>query len=128
MTKLAENTAALEAGTLPKLPPKRREQVWIGRALCFAGCVLAVNALIGERGLSETFRARREFRQAVAELSRLQYENAALTNTIERLKHDARTIEGVARAELGLIRQGEILVTVKQPPQATPAAATIPAR
>ena len=132
MTKLVEHTAASiqsdDSGTLPKLPPKRREQVWVGRALCFAGCVLAVNALIGERGLSETFRARREFRQAVSELSRLQYENAGLTNTIERLKHDARTIEGVARAELGLIREGEILVSVKQPPQTTPTAATIPGR
>ena len=127
MTKLVDSRS-LDLATLPKLPPRRREQVWVGRALCFAGCVLAVNALIGERGLSETFRARREFRQAVAELSRIQYENAALTNTIERLKHDARTIEGVARAELGLIRSGEILVTVKQPPQATPAAATLPVR
>ena len=127
MTKLIDSRS-LDSATLPKLPPRRRQQVWVGRALCFAGCVLAVNALIGERGLSETFRARREFRQAVAELSRIQYENAALTNAIERLKHDARTIEGVARAELGLIRSGEILVTVKQPPQATPAAATIPVR
>jgi cell division protein FtsB len=127
MTKSIDSLR-LESVTLPKLPPKRRERAWIGRALCFAGCVLAVNALIGERGLSETFRARREFRQAVSELSRIQYENAALTNTIERLKHDARTIEGVARAELGLIRQGEILVTVKQPPNTTPAAATIPGR
>ncbi len=99
--------------TLPKLPPRRRERVWIGRTLCFAACVLAVNALIGERGLSETLRARREFRGAIAELSRLQYENAVLTDEIGRLKHDAGTIESVARAELGLIRQGEILVLVK---------------
>ncbi|HET7220740.1 MAG TPA: septum formation initiator family protein, partial [Vicinamibacterales bacterium] len=85
---------------------------------CFAACVVAVNALIGERGLSETLRARREFRDAVVELSRLQYENAALADTVERLKHDARTVEGVARAELGLIKPGEILVVVKhQDPQ-----------
>ena len=98
---------------LPKLPPRRPERLWIGRTLCFAACVLAVNALIGERGLSETLRARREFRNAVAQLSRVQYENAALMETIARLRHDARTIEGVARAELGLIRPGEILVVVK---------------
>jgi cell division protein FtsB len=98
---------------LPKLPKRRPDRLWIGRALCFAACVLAVNALIGERGLSETLRARREFRDAVAQLSRLQYENTALTEAIARLKHDARTIEGVARAELGLIRPGEILVVVK---------------
>ena len=108
-------TKAYTTGDTPQLPRRRGEQVWVGRAMCFAACVLAVNALIGERGLSETFRARREFRRAVAELSRLQYENASLTNTIERLRHDARTIEGVARAELGLIRPGEILVSVKTP-------------
>lgn len=99
---------------LPRLPHKRRERVWIGRTLCFAACVLAVNALIGERGLSETLRARHEFRDAVVDLSRLQYENAALTATIQRLKYDAGAIEDEARAELGLIRPGEILVVVRQ--------------
>jgi len=97
------------------LPSRRHEQAWIGRVLCFAACVVAANALIGERGLSETLRARQEFRRAVAELSRLQYENASLTGEIRRLKHDVRTIEGVARAELGLIKPGEILVVVKDP-------------
>jgi cell division protein FtsB len=106
-----DNHAATE-GT-PKLPARRGEQVWIGRALCFAACVLAANALIGERGLSETLRARREFRQAVADLSRLQYENATLSDEVRRLRHDARTIEDVARAELGLIKPGEILVVIK---------------
>jgi cell division protein FtsB len=97
----------------PKLPPRRRERTWTGRVLCFAACVLAVNALIGERGLSETLRARREFNAAIAELSRLQYENAMLAETIRRLRHDAPTIENVARAELGLIRPGEVLVVLK---------------
>jgi cell division protein FtsB len=97
----------------PKLPSRRREQAWIGRTLCFAACVLAANALIGERGLSETLRAHREFRTAVAALSQVQYDNAVLASEIERLRHDAKTIEGVARAELGLIKPGEILVTVK---------------
>jgi cell division protein FtsB len=99
--------------TLPRLPSRRREQAWIGRALCFAASVLAVNALIGERGLSETLRARREFREAVAGLSRLQYENAVLAEAVQRLQYDPRTIEDVARAELGLIRPGEILVVVR---------------
>ena len=106
----------------PKLPPRRREHAWTGRVLCFAACVLAVNALIGERGLSETIRARQDFHRAVAELSRLQYENAALADTINRLQHDAPTIEDVARAELGLVKPGEVLVVVK--PAARPAAAT----
>jgi cell division protein FtsB len=97
----------------PKLPARRRQHVWVGRALCFAGCVLAANALIGERGLSETLQARQEFRKAVSELSRLQYENAVLASQIQDLRHDSRTIESVARAELGLIKPGEVLVVVK---------------
>lgn len=107
---------SLSAFETPKLPRRRREHAWTGRVLCFAACVLAVNALIGERGLSETLRARQNFNAAVAELSRLQYENAVLAGTIRRLQHDAPTIEHVARAELGLIRPGEILVVVKPPP------------
>ena len=97
------------------LPPPRQEQQWTGKVLCFAACVLAVNALIGERGLSETLRARRNFQSAVADLSRLQYENAALAETVRQLQQDAPTIEHVARAELGLIKPGEILVVVKPP-------------
>jgi cell division protein FtsB len=131
MTKATDETSQPD-GTV-KLPPRRREQRWIGRALCFAACVLAVNALIGERGLSETLRARREFRQAVSELSRIQYENASLANTIDRLRYDANAIEGVARAELGLIRPGEILVVVKPtatqaPAGFTPSSAAVSAR
>jgi len=127
MTKPVETFAA-SAPAGPSMPRRGGEQVWVGRVLCFSACVLAVNALIGERGLSETFRARREFRQAVSDLSRIQYENAALNQTIERLRHDARTIEGVARAELGLIRPGEILVSVKEQPKAAATAATTPTR
>jgi cell division protein FtsB len=112
---ITKGTEISDDGGTPKLPSRRRERAWIGRALCFAAAVLVANALIGERGLSETLRARREFRQTIAELSRLQYENATLADQIRRLRHDARTIEGVARAELGLIKPGEILVVVKAP-------------
>jgi cell division protein FtsB len=97
------------------LPPPRQERQWTGKVLCFAACVLAVNALIGERGLSETLRARRDFQSAVAELSRLQYENAMLAETVRQLQHDAPAIEHVARADLGLIKPGEILVVVRTP-------------
>ena len=108
-----------------KMPRRYREHKWTGRVLCFAACVLAVNALIGERGLSETLRAHRDFDAAVAELSRLQYENAMLSDDIRQLQDDAPTIEDVARAELGLVRPGEILVVLKSPvAAATPIAQT----
>ena len=115
-TGRANDSALPDEGPLKPLP-RRQEPVWLGRALCFAGCVLAANALIGERGLSETLRAREAFRAAVADLSRLQYENAQLAEEIRRLRQDSGTIESLARQDLGLIKPGEVLVVIKTSPQ-----------
>jgi cell division protein FtsB len=43
----------------------------------------------------------------------LKAENAGLREQARRLKEDPATIEGIARADLGLVRPGEILVVVK---------------
>ena len=62
--------------TLPK--GERRSR----RALClligFVACVLAVDALIGERGLLETLRARRQYNQLQAGINSLKSKNARL--------------------------------------------------
>ena len=97
----------------PRLPLPRRERAWLPRVLLFAAIALVVNALIGERGFVETIRARREFGRAVADLARLQYDNALLNEQAARLRGDLASIEQVARKELGFIRRGEILVVVK---------------
>ena len=94
---------------------RRRRQArrfWT-HALLFAASVLLVNGLFGERGLMETIRARRAYAGAAAELARIKKENAALRERARRLRNDPATIEAVARRELGLVRPGEILVTVK---------------
>jgi cell division protein FtsB len=101
------------AGDPPKLTPRRRQNPWIRRALVFATCVLLVDALVGERGLLETLRARQVYREAEASLARMKQENAGLREQIRRLKDDPGTIASVARRELGMITPGEILVVVK---------------
>ena len=80
--------------------------------MVFVSCALALNALIGERGLAETIRARRHLRQMQAEVARLEAENAALLRKADLLQTDRQTIEHVAREELGLIRKGEVLVVL----------------
>jgi cell division protein FtsB len=75
--------------------------------------VLAVDALVGEKGLTENLRARRESRDLSTALERLRVENTSLRDKIRRLREDASTIESVAREELGLIRPGELLVILK---------------
>jgi cell division protein FtsB len=75
--------------------------------------VLAVDALVGEKGLTENLRARRESRDLSTALERLRVENTSLRDKVRRLREDASTIESVAREELGLIRPGELLVILK---------------
>jgi cell division protein FtsB len=93
--------------------PRRRQRRFWPHLLLFAASIVLVNGLFGERGLMETIRARRAHGHAAEELARLRRENAALRERVRRLRDDPATIEAVARRELGLLRRGEILVTVK---------------
>jgi cell division protein FtsB len=98
----------------PPTPARRRQasrRFWT-HAVLFAAGVVLVNGLFGERGLMESIRARRTFAEASRELARLKQENAGLRDRARRLRSDPATIESVARGELGLLRKGEILVTV----------------
>jgi cell division protein FtsB len=95
---------------------RSRDAFW-SRVLAGAAVILLANGIFGERGLTETLRARRSYVASRADLDRLRRENAALREQAERLRYDASTIEAVARGELGLIRRGEILVTIRTLPQ-----------
>ena len=92
---------------------RNRRNLWLRRALIFATVVVLVDAMVGKSGLAESFRANQEYEQAQAELDALRAQNAALTNRVRRLDHDATAIEGLAREELGFLRRGEIVFVVK---------------
>jgi len=96
---------------IPRVQRPTPRRFW-SHAMFFTACVLLVNGLFGERGLTEMLRARRAYAASVRELNQLKRENAELRDTARRLRTDAATIEGVARGELGLVRPGEILVTI----------------
>ncbi len=81
--------------------------------LIFAIAVLLADALVGERGLVATTRARKRYEELTANVDRLRRENTQLRDTARRLREDRTTIESLARKDLGLIRQGEVLVVVK---------------
>ena len=95
------------------LVPRRQPKRFWSHVVLFAASTLLVNGLIGERGLMETVRARRAFAAAAEDLSRLRQQNAALRERVRRLRNDASAIEAVARGELGLMRDGEIVVTIR---------------
>ena len=96
----------------PAIARRQPRRFW-SHAVLFVACVALVNAVVGEKGLMETLRARKAYASAAAELTRLKRENAGLRDRVRRLRTDPATIEAVARGELGLVRPGEILVTIK---------------
>jgi len=115
MSVFRSRTRGTDAG-LPALPPRRQPGPWLRRGYLFLICALAVNALIGERGLAETLRVRKQVQRLTAQVAELRRENARLAEYADRLATDPRTIEDLARQELGLIRKGEILVLLKDVP------------
>ena len=81
--------------------------------LLFVTVVLIVDALVGDKGFMETLRARRQTRALAQSVQQMRQENANLREYTARLRSDPRTIEEIARRELGLIRPGEVLFIVK---------------
>ncbi len=81
--------------------------------LVFVTVVLVVDALVGDKGLMESMRARRQDRELTASLESIRRENVQLREEARRLKEDPGAIEILAREELGLIRPGELLFIIK---------------
>ena len=85
----------------------------VNYALAFVTVVLVVDALVGDKGLLDTLRARRQHQALAAALAQKRHENARLRDNIRRLKEDPGAIESLAREELGLMRDGEVLFIVR---------------
>jgi cell division protein FtsB len=92
-------------------PVARRKTLQL--LLVFVTLVLVINALIGERGLKETLRARKTHADIAMAIERLRAENARLRDEVRRLRFDPAAIEALARQQLGLIKPGEILFIIK---------------
>jgi cell division protein FtsB len=96
----------------PLRPPTTIWRRALNYLLVFATVVLLVDALVGERGLVASVRARQQSDELGASVAQLKHENARLRAIADRLESDPTTIESVARENLGLVRDGEILVVV----------------
>lgn len=81
--------------------------------LGFATVVLMVDALVGEKGLIARVRARAEYQKQFAAVEALKLENVKLREKAASLRDDPSAIEAVAREELGLIREGELLFILR---------------
>lgn len=88
--------------------------------LAFLACALALDALVGTRGLPAVLEARKEHAVLESELGRVRAENARLRQQVRRLREDPDAIEEIARRDLHLIRPGEKVFIIRDvaPPEA----------
>jgi cell division protein FtsB len=75
----------------------------------FAGATLA-RALVGEMGLLALWRQQREAAALASESRRLQSGNDLLRAEIRALRSDPRSVEGIAREDLGFARPDEVVI------------------
>jgi cell division protein FtsB len=95
------------------LSAHRRRRRAIEYALVLIGCIVFLDALVGEKGLLETVKKRQEFKALEQSIQRARAENELLRQEAKRLRSDPTAIEDLARRELGLIRPGEHLFILK---------------
>jgi cell division protein FtsB len=96
--------------------PAARDRRLVHLVLLFVASVIVVNALVGDRGLVAMLRARHEYDELSGSIARQRAENARLRDLARRLREDPKTIEEIARRDLGLIRRGEKVFIVKDAP------------
>jgi cell division protein FtsB len=81
--------------------------------LLFLALVLALDALVGERGVFAVMQARRDYAAAEAALATARAQNQRLREQMRRLQEDPTAIEELARLHLGLVKPGETLFIIK---------------
>jgi len=71
--------------------------------------LVLVSALFGRQGARHLGRLRAERQQVADATFALLRGNAQLREEIDRLRHDERVLEQLARRQLGLVRPGELV-------------------
>lgn len=92
---------------------RRRRRQAVQYLLVFVGCVLMVDAFVGDKGLLAMVKKRGEYRALEQSLAKARAENARLRDEARRLKEDPAAVEEIARRELGLIKPGEKLFIIR---------------
>jgi len=96
-------------------PPLWRRHLW--KILGLALLALGIHDVFGSHGFLAMRRTQKQLEQLQGEVERLNQENHELTDHVNALRTDPKTIERIAREEMGLARPGEMIF--KLPPPAT---------
>ena len=121
MPRIELPLAPQQNARLKSSPPRSRRAVLF--LLLFLACILLADGLIGERGFFEANRKRHRQATQKEEIIKQRQENSRLQKEAERLTNsEPRSIEAIARDQLGLIHKNEILFIIRdvKPPLQEP--------
>jgi cell division protein FtsL len=71
--------------------------------------VLGFLTFFGEKGILHLLRLQRELNQIKERDAKIHEENQKLKEEVRRLQQEKRYIEEIARKELGMVKEGEII-------------------
>jgi cell division protein FtsB len=80
----------------------------------FGMVFLLLMGILGEWGLMDLLQLHKKKADIIAANTQIAAENQALTRRIFRLKNDRQYVESVVRQELGVVKDGELII--KMPP------------
>ena len=72
--------------------------------------------IVSEHGLADLIFLKKERDRLVEDNERLRQDNLSISVEIDRLQHDPEYIENIARRELGMVGEGEIILKPQNPP------------
>ena len=75
-----------------------------------------VDGVFGERGLLANMDVRRRIAVQQSTIDEMTRRNNAITEDIRRLREDPSAVEELAREELGLMKDGELLIILRDTP------------
>ena len=87
---------------------KIRKKPLLLLALTFV-LVLGLLVFFGERGILHRLRLQKELARIKAENAKVDEENRKLKEEVRRLQKERKYIEAIARKELGMVKEGEII-------------------
>lgn len=76
-------------------------------------CLLGL-AVFGDKGVLRALQAKAQRDALLEDIHRLETENASLRDEIEALRSDRRYIEGIARKDLGMVKDDELVYQFPQ--------------
>lgn len=110
---------------------RRETKTWVGRIVAAASVTFALGYIpyhvYARSGLARTLMLRRDLRALRTNNAELRAENERLAREADALRSDLGAIERVARAELGWVRPGEIVVDLSRPTAAARPPSVFPA-